>query len=56
MRHVNYANQAYNELAHWRPSCTRPGFWYLISSTPWIKTGYATVDNFGNLVPVPDTE
>ena len=48
-------NHACSSSHAWHLSYVRPGLWYVGGFGQWMKSGYAVVDDFGDLVIVQES-
>lgn len=49
-------NHGFSPSHNWHKSGQRQGFWWVGGNNAWCVTGYAVVDDFGNLVCVEVTQ
>lgn len=52
--YVSSLNAACTHTHSWHRSYVRPGFWYVLGFSQWNKSGYAVVDDYGDLAIVDD--
>jgi len=49
----SHPNTGTSGVFSWQPSTARHGYWYVMGYDQFTTSGYAVVDDFGNLVKVP---
>lgn len=49
----SHPNTGTSGVFSWQPSTARQGYWYVMGYDQFTTSGYAVVDDFGNLVKVP---
>ena len=54
--YITAVNNGFSPSHVWHQSYERRGFWWVGGANEWCRTGYAVVDDFGNLVCVEVTK